>query len=141
MMSAPNDDVGPQAAHLLAERDRVGARMPALHALQDQVVAGLQRQMQMRHQPRLAGDGIEQIGVGLDRVDRGEAQPRQLRHVPQDLLDQRAERRRARQIRAVAGEVDAGQHDLAHSRRSTSGRTCATTAPIGTERELPRPKG
>ena len=36
--------------------DRVGARMPPLHALQDQVVACLQRQMQMRHQPRLLGD-------------------------------------------------------------------------------------
>ena len=31
----------------------------------------------------------------------------------QDLLDQRAEFRRARQVAAVAGEVDAGQNDLA----------------------------
>ena len=34
--------------------ERIGARVPALHALQDQIVAGLERQMQMRHQPRLA---------------------------------------------------------------------------------------
>ena len=33
----------------------------------------------------------------------------------QDALDQQAERRRARQIGAVAGEVDAGQHDLAEA--------------------------
>ena len=67
--------VGPQPPHLLAERDRVGAQMPPLHALEDQVVAGLQRQMQMRHQPRLVGERIEQVGVGLDRVDRREPQP------------------------------------------------------------------
>ena len=44
--------IGPQPPHLIAERNRVGAQMPALHALEDHVVAGLQRQMQMRHQPR-----------------------------------------------------------------------------------------
>ena len=32
--------------------------------------------------------------------------------MPQDLLGQHAEFRRARQIGAVAGEIDAGQHDL-----------------------------
>ena len=31
--------------------DRLGAAVPPLHALQDQIVARLQRQMQMRHQP------------------------------------------------------------------------------------------
>ena len=86
--------------------------MPALHPLQDHVVAGLQRQMQMRHQPLVVGDGVEQIAIGLDRIDRGNPQPLQLRHMPQDLLCQLPELRRARQIGAVAREVDAGQHDL-----------------------------
>ena len=93
MMSAPNTTSGPQPAHLLAERDRIGARMAALHALEDHVVAGLQRQMQMRHQPRLVGERIEQIGVGLDRVDRRQPQPRELRHLAQHALDQRAQPR------------------------------------------------
>ena len=105
--------VGPQPPHRVAERDGVGARMPPLHALEDQVVAGLQRQMQMRHQPRLVGERVEQIAVGLDRIDRGQPQPLKLRHVLEDLLHQRAEPRRARQVRAVAGDVDAGEHDLA----------------------------
>jgi drug/metabolite transporter (DMT)-like permease len=44
--------VGPQRARL-AEADRVVAQVPPLHPLQDQVVAVLQRQVQMRHQARL----------------------------------------------------------------------------------------
>ena len=62
------------------------ARMPALHALEDEVVARLQRQMQMRHQPLFLGERVEQIAVGLDRIDRGQPQPLQLRHVLEDLL-------------------------------------------------------
>ena len=81
--------VGPQPPHLLAERNGVGARMPALHALEDQVVAGLQRQMQMRHQPRLIGERVEQVGVGLDRIDRGQSQPLEFRHVARIVLHQR----------------------------------------------------
>ena len=38
----------------------VGAAVAALHPLEDQVVAGLQREVEMRHQPRLAGDQLEQ---------------------------------------------------------------------------------
>ena len=39
-----------------AERMASSPRVPPLHALQDHVVAGLQRQMQMRHQPFFPGD-------------------------------------------------------------------------------------
>ncbi len=63
-------DVRPQPPHLRAELDGMLSRMPALHALENEVVAGLQRQMQMRHQPFVIGDDIEQIAVGLDRIDR-----------------------------------------------------------------------
>ena len=113
------DDVGaehhvrPQPPHLFAERDRVGAQVPPLHALEDEIVARLQRQMQMRHQPRFVGERVEQIAIGLDRIDRGQPQPRQLRHVLEDRLHQRAEPRRARQVGAIAGDIDAGEHDLA----------------------------
>ena len=92
MMSAPNTTSGRSRRTCVAERDRVGARMPPLHALEDEIVAGLQRQMQMRHQARLVGERVEQIGVGLDRIDRGQPQPRQLRHLLEDPLHQRAER-------------------------------------------------
>ena len=52
------DDVGPEhhvrAARFefMAKRDGIFPCMAPLHPLQDHVVAGLQRQMDMRHQPR-----------------------------------------------------------------------------------------
>ena len=115
---AAEHHVGPQPAHLSAERDGVGAQVPALHALQDEIVAGLQREMQVRHQPRVGRERVEQVGIGLHRIDRGEPQPLELRHVFQDLLHQRAEPGRARKILAVAGEIDAGEHDLAIAARA-----------------------
>ena len=59
-----------------------------------------------------AGERVEQIGVGLDRIDRGQPQPLELRHVAQDLLHQQAEPGAPEDWR-VARDVDAGQHDLA----------------------------
>ncbi len=66
----PQRDIGAQPPHLRAEFDRVLPRMPALHPLQNHVVAGLQRQMQMRHQPLIFGDDVEQIAIGFDGIDR-----------------------------------------------------------------------
>src|SRR5262249_61479816 len=66
-----------------------------------------------RHQPRLARKRIDEIAVGLDRIDRGEPQALELAHMLEDLLYQRAEPRRAWQVAAIAREVDAGEHDLA----------------------------
>ena len=63
-------DVRPQPPHLRAEIDRIGAGMPPLHPLQNQIVAGLQRQMQMRHQAFIVRDHVEQIAVDLDLIDR-----------------------------------------------------------------------
>ena len=110
---AAEHDVGPQPPHLLAEGDGVGARMAALHALEDHVVAGLQRQMQMRHQPRLVGERVEQVGVGLDRIDGRQAQPLELGHVRAGSASPAAEPSAGRS--AVARDVDAGQHDLARA--------------------------
>jgi hypothetical protein len=132
--------VGAQAARLPAEGDGVVAQVAALHPLQDQVVAMLQRQVQMRHQPRLRRDGQHQVFVGLDRVDGTDPEPRQVRHQPQDAHHQIAEARRARQVAAPAGQVHAGQHDLV---------VAAIHQPLdlvhhdarGTDRELPRPNG
>ena len=85
------DEVGaehhlrPRGPHRGAEGDRVVAAVPPLHPLQDHVVARLQRQVQVRHQPRLAGDRLDQPRVRLDLVDRGEPQPRQVRHAAKHL--------------------------------------------------------
>ena len=69
-------DVGPEVARLAAEADRIVAQMPALHALQDHVVAGLQAEMQVRHQPRLLGDQALQVGIHLDLIRRWEGPDR-----------------------------------------------------------------
>ena len=58
--------------------------MPPLHALQDHVVAGLQRQMQVRHKPVFGGQRLEQVVVGLDGIDRREPQPLEVGDLPQD---------------------------------------------------------
>ena len=76
--------------------------------------------------------------VDLDAVERRQPQPRQVGDMLQDALDQLAERRRAGQIGAVAGDVDPGQHDLAKP-SSTSALIRSTTSPAGTERLFPRP--
>ena len=54
--SAPITMSGRKARARARRGDRLRAAVAALHPLQDQVVAGLQRQVQMRHQPRLVGE-------------------------------------------------------------------------------------
>ena len=58
-----------QLPHLFAECDGVATGMSPLHALEDNVIAGLQRQMQMRHQPRTIGERIEQISIDFHGVN------------------------------------------------------------------------
>ena len=114
MMSAPNTTSGRRRRTCVGEGDRVGARMAPLHALEDQVVAMLQREMQMRHQPRLfwrahragpASASTESIEEMRSRSSSGTC----LRICSHQL----AEPRRARQVRAIARDVDAGEHHLA----------------------------
>ena len=62
-------NVGPYAAQQPAEIDGISARVPALHALENEIVAGLQRQMQVRHQPIVLRKGVDEIAIGLDRID------------------------------------------------------------------------
>ncbi len=63
-------DIRPQSPHLRAEIDRIRARVPPLHPLQNQIVARLQRQMQMRHQAFILRDHVEQIAIDLDLINR-----------------------------------------------------------------------
>ena len=80
--------VRPQSAGLLGKADRIIAQVAAFHALQNHIVAMLQRQVQMRHQARFGGDGLHQVFVHFDRVDRGNPQARQIGHQPQDAHHQ-----------------------------------------------------
>ncbi len=68
--------------------------------------------MQMRHQPLLVRDRGEQRRIRLDRVDRGEPEPRQLGDELEHRAHQSAERHLAGQVLAIGGDVHARQHDL-----------------------------
>ena len=130
------DDLRPRRAHRLAEGDSVVAQVPALHPLEDQVVPGLQREVQMRHQPRLCRDRLDETRVGLDQIDRRQPQTRQVRNTGQYTRHQVAEARRAAQIGAPTRQVDAGQHHLVqptvaqprHLRHDGRGRYAARIA-------------
>ncbi len=64
----------------------VGAAVAPLHTLQNHVVARLQRQVEVRHEPRLARDQLEQGVVDLDAVERGQAQAPEARLGGQEPL-------------------------------------------------------
>ena len=91
--------------------------MAAFHALEDEIIARLQRQMQMRHQARLIGERVDEIVIGLNAVERRKPQALQRRHMFQHLPDHRAEARLAGQVAAIARDVDAGQHNLGKTAR------------------------
>jgi hypothetical protein len=63
------DDIRTHAPHGLAKGDGVRPRVTALHPLQGEIVARLQGQMQMGHQPFILGDGCNEIRIRLDGID------------------------------------------------------------------------
>ena len=66
----------------------------------------------MRHQARLGRDGLHQVLVGLDGIDRTDPEAGEIRHQPQDAHHQIAQARRAGQVRPPACQIDAGQDHL-----------------------------
>src|SRR3954462_11570878 len=68
--------------------------------------------MQVRHEPRLVRERGDQLGIRLDGIDRGQAQPGQLGHMLEDLADETAEPRSAGEVAAVARQIDPGEHHL-----------------------------
>src|SRR6185436_15280003 len=98
--------------HFVAEFDHIGAAMATLHALEDQIVAGLGGQMEVRHQPFLFRDDPQQDWVGLDGIDRRQSQPLQFGDMLEDFLHQRAQRWPGGQVAAIGGKVHPGQHNL-----------------------------
>ena len=88
----------------------VTAQVAAFHALQDQVRPVLQREMQVRHQSRLALEQFTQQGIDLHPVERGHAQPGKLREPRENGGHEVSQRRRAGKIVAPARHVHTGQH-------------------------------
>ena len=82
--SAPKTRSGRSRRRLASEADHVVAQVPALHPLEHEVVARLDRQVQVRQQPRLVGHQLAQVGVDRGRVERGQPQPPQLGHLGQE---------------------------------------------------------
>jgi hypothetical protein len=103
MMSAPKAASGRMRRTSSQNGSCPRGQVAALHPLQDHVVAMLQRKMKMRHQPLFGGNRLHQVVVGLDGIDGGQAQ-RSSSAPAQDLAHQLAERRRAGQVGAVAGQ-------------------------------------
>ena len=95
------DDVGAQPARFFAEADRIRPQVAPPHAFQDHVGSGLQRQMQVRHQPFLHGHRAHQVGIGLYLVDRGKSQPGEAVDLPQEPQHEAAERHAGDEIRAI----------------------------------------
>ena len=128
--SAPIAMSGRKRAARAADAIASARRVPPLHPLEDQIVAGLQRQVQMRHQPRLLGDQAVHerssisLGSSEDSRSRGSSGT-----ACRDRADHVAERAAAGQIAAVGRQVDPGQHDLADSRCRPGARACSTIRP------------
>ena len=106
------DDIGPPLAQRAADLNGALPRMAALHALQDQIVAGLQRQMQMRAKPRIFRKSLDEICVDFDAIDRRETQPFKFWKAAQQQTHEAPERPTFAKVDAVAREIDARQHDL-----------------------------
>ncbi len=68
--------------------------------------------MKVRHEARLRCDDVEQIGIRLDAVDGGQAQPFEIGQGFQQALDEAAE---AQVAALVRGDVDAGEDDVARA--------------------------
>ena len=103
--------------------------VPPLHALQDEIVARLQREMEMRHEPRLVASSAQQLVVrprsGRARRAAGAAARAPAPAAARTICPRLGA---PGQIGAVGGEIDAGQHDLAVP-ASTSARACADDPP------------
>ena len=71
--------IGAQLAGGFAKPDGIITQMPALHPFQDQIVAMLQAQVKMRHQPRFGRNGLHKVLINLNTINAADPQPRQIR--------------------------------------------------------------
>ena len=125
------DDIG-RSRPASAPKRTASARSAPLHALEDDVVGGLQRQVQVRHRGSSAMRPWDLVGFHL--IDGGEA--RAFGSAPGAGCGARAAQSHvARQASAVVGDIDAGGDDLGVAGRHQ--RALVTTSPAGTERDGP----
>ena len=94
---------GAGLAQAAAQVDRVGARVAALHALQDHVVARLEAEVHVRCNAWLVRQCFKQGFVDLDRIDGRQAKLFQVRHKLEDARHQISKLWRVRQISAPRG--------------------------------------
>jgi hypothetical protein len=76
MKSAPEYHTGASAPQVAGERYRIRSRMTPLHPLEDEVVAGLQRQMQVRHQAFLRSERIHHTPASISMQSREDSRSR-----------------------------------------------------------------
>ena len=117
----PGDQVGPEhdiraaMPRLVAEPHEIARQMPALHPLQDGIVAVLRGQVKMRHQPVFARQHIHEARVGLRRIDRRQPQAAQARKLGKKHGNQITKPRAPGQIASPGGDIDPGQHNLGNA--------------------------
>src|SRR5262249_28026691 len=105
-------DIRASAPDQVAEAYRMRAQMAALHALQNQIVACLYREMEVRHQPLLIADQPQQGLVRFDGIDRGQPQTLERGNVLQDPRRQLSKCRPTWKISAIGSQIDARKHNL-----------------------------
>ena len=123
---AVDRDTRDRVADAADGRGVVGREVAAAHPSEHAVVAGLERQVEVRHRPRRAvGPDAEQLVVDVLRLDRREAHPldRRLVEDPPDEAGKRqgrsgvgAAEAALRPAAVVRPDVDPGQDDLAMAR-------------------------
>ena len=67
---SPEHSIRANLADLPHQVQHIGCAMAAFHSFQDQIMAMLNRQMQMRHQPVIISQRCQQIIISLGRINR-----------------------------------------------------------------------
>ena len=110
---------------------KFAAGVAPVHAREHRVAAALQREVELMADLRHALDPLDEFRRDDDRLQRAQPHPRDSRHVVRRA--NRIEQRRAvLRVAAVAGQVDARQHNL---------RASAAISSTGRERIGPRTDG
>src|SRR6476660_5959561 len=81
-------NIRPQMSNVLAERDSLSVTMAPLHTLENEIVSRLERKMQMRHQPWLVCQRIDEIGIDFHGINRGQPQTFKFGNFLEDAFNQ-----------------------------------------------------
>ena len=67
-------------AHAGDQIQRLLERVAPLHELENHIIPGLQRQVQIGHKARLLAHTTQEVGIDLGGINGGEAKARQVRY-------------------------------------------------------------